>query len=62
MKDSLRLQAIIIKLLFFLSYAAAAAWLSYFFVYLKDGVGLTGFEIGIIAGLQQFNNIFVLPV
>ncbi len=55
-------QVTIIKILFFLGYAAGAAWLTYFYVYLKDGAGLSGFEIGIIASLQQFNNIFVLPV
>lgn len=55
-------QESVIKLLFFLAYASAAAWLSYFYVYLKDGAGLTGIEIGIIAAFQQFNNIFVLPV
>ncbi|MFA9388478.1 MAG: MFS transporter [Prolixibacteraceae bacterium] len=55
-------QKTIIKLLFFLAYASGAVWLSYFYVYLKDGAGLTGIEIGIIAGFQQFNNIFVLPV
>lgn len=55
-------QKTVIKLLFFLAYASAAVWLTFFYVYLKDGAGLSGFEIGIIAGFQQFNNIFVLPV
>lgn len=55
-------QKSIIKALFFLAYASAAVWLSFFYVYLKDGAGLTGLEVGIIAGFQQFNNLFVLPV
>jgi len=57
-----RHQKTIIKLVFFMAYASAAVWLSFFYVYLKDGAGLSGFEIGVIAGFQQFNNIFVLPV
>lgn len=55
-------QKSIIKAFFFLVYASAAVWLSFFYVYLKDGAGLTGIEVGVIAGLQQFNNLFVLPV
>lgn len=47
--------------MFFFSYMAAAAWLSYFYVYLKEVPQLSIFEIGIIAGFQQFNNIFVVP-
>lgn len=52
----------IIKLLFLLSYSAGAVWLTFFYVYLKDDAGLSGFEIGMIAGLQNFNNIFILPI
>ncbi|MBN2807314.1 MAG: MFS transporter [Prolixibacteraceae bacterium] len=55
-------QKSIIKAVFFMAYASAAVWLSFFYVYLKDGAGLSGFEVGIIAGFQQFNNLFVLPV
>lgn len=55
-------QSIAIKALFFLSYFAAATWLIYFYVYLKEFPKLSGVEIGIIAMFQQFNNVFVLPV
>lgn len=55
-------QGLIIKIIFFLAYASSAAWMTYFYVFLKEDPGLSGFEIGIIAGFQQFNNIFVLPV
>jgi oligosaccharide:H+ symporter len=54
-------QQVTIKLLFFLSFAAAASWLSYFYVYLKEVPQLSSLEIGVIAGFQQFNNIFVVP-
>ncbi|MCK9207905.1 MAG: MFS transporter, partial [Salinivirgaceae bacterium] len=47
--------------MFLFSYMAAAAWLSYFYVYLKEVPQLSIFEIGVIAGFQQFNNIFVVP-
>ncbi|MFA6400574.1 MAG: MFS transporter [Salinivirgaceae bacterium] len=54
-------QQVTIKILFFLSFAAFASWLSYFYVYLKEVPHLSSLEIGIIAGFQQFNNIFVVP-
>ena len=55
-------QGLVIKALFFFTYASPSVWMTYFYVYLKEDAFLTGFEIGIIAGFQQFNNIFVLPV
>lgn len=55
-------QGVVIRLLFFFGYAASAVWLTFFYVYLNEGAALSGFEIGIIAGLQNFNNIFILPI
>jgi len=58
----IRFQAALIKFLFFITYCGFASWLTYFYVYLKDVPALSGFEIGIIAAFQQFNNILVVPV
>jgi len=55
-------QSITIKLMFLLAYAAAASWLAYFYVYLKEVPKLSSIEVGLIAGIQQFNYVFVLPV
>jgi len=55
-------QGIIIRLLFLLTYAALASWLSYFYIYLKEVPQLNTFQIGIIAGFQQFNTVFVVPI
>lgn len=55
-------QSITIKLMFILAYAAAAAWLTYFYVYLKEVPQLSSIEVGIIAGIQQFNYVFVVPI
>jgi oligosaccharide:H+ symporter len=46
----------------FLCYAAFAAWLSYFYIYLKEVPHLTSVEIGTIAAFQQMNTIFVVPI
>lgn len=51
-----------IKALFFIIYASSSAWLTFFYIYLKEGAALNGIEIGIIAGFQQFNTLIVLPV
>jgi len=50
------------KALFFLFYAALASWASYFYVFLEEERGLTGTQIGIIAAIQQLNNIIFLPL
>ena len=56
-----RLQLSVIKSMYFLSYAAFASWLSFFYVYLKQVNGFSGAEVGIIAAKQQLNMLFVLP-
>ena len=60
--QNLRVQGWVIKLLFFLTYGGFATWMTYFYVYLKEGPGLSGIEVGVIAAFQQLNTIFVLPV
>jgi PPP family 3-phenylpropionic acid transporter len=55
-------QEIVIKFLFLITYAALASWLSYFYIYLKEVPGLSSLQIGIVAGFQQFNTVFVVPV
>lgn len=60
--EKIGVQGTVIKLLFFLTYGGFASWMSYFYVYLKEGPQLSGLEIGIIAAFQQLNTIFVLPV
>lgn len=55
-------QSTTIKLLFFLTYASAASWLSFFNMFLKNNVGLSDGQIGIVIALQQFSMLVVLPL
>ncbi len=48
--------------MFFLSFASSAAWLSYFNLFLKNYVGLTDGQIGIVIAIQQVNTLLILPV
>lgn len=52
---------LVLKLLYFLHYAGFAAWTTYFYVYLKQDGGLSGFQIGILASIQQFTTMLFLP-
>lgn len=56
------IQNLSIKLIYFLAFASFAAWLSYFYVYLKEVPKLSGFEIGTIAATQQINTILFVPL
>ena len=55
-------QSLVIKICFFLTYASAASWLSFFNLFLKNYVGLTDGEIGIVIAIQQVNTLLLLPV
>lgn len=57
-----RLKGIVIKLIFFVSFAGFSSWLSYFNVYLKEVPHLSSFEIGAIAAIQQISTIVVAPL
>lgn len=52
----------VIQLLYFLLYAAIASWSSYFYVFLENERGMTGMQIGILAAVQQTNNLIFLPL
>ena len=52
----------ILKILYFLLYAAASAWMTYFYVFLEKERALSGVQIGILAAVQQINNIIFLPL
>ena len=55
-------QEIIIKLIFFLSYASFSAWLSFFNLFLKSYIGFSDSQVGIISAIQQINILLVLPI
>jgi MFS transporter, PPP family, 3-phenylpropionic acid transporter len=55
-------QSNIIKIIFFLTYAAGASWLSFFNLFLKNYVGLADNQIGIVIAVQQVNTLLILPV
>jgi len=59
---SIKTKAVVIKILYLLSFAGFASWLTYFNVYLKEVPQLSGFEIGVIAGIQQINTVFIVPI
>ena len=52
----------VIKILYFLMFAALASWSTYFYVFLEDERSLTGVQIGLIAAVQQITNIVFLPL
>lgn len=55
-------QEFVVKSVFFVGSAGFAAWLSFFYLYLREQVGFSGTQIGTISSIQQFNTIIVLPV
>ncbi|MBN2348725.1 MAG: MFS transporter [Bacteroidales bacterium] len=57
-----RFQGIVVRIIYFLSYAAFSAWLSFFNLFLKDYAGFSDSQIGIIAAIQQINMLLVLPL
>lgn len=60
LNDSLK-QGIIIRIVFFLTYASGSAWLSYFNLFLKEQVGLSDAQVGILSAVQQVNTLLLLP-
>ncbi len=56
-----RYQTTVIKVVFFLTYAAASSWLSYFNLFLKNYAGLSDSEIGMVSAIQQINTLLLLP-
>lgn len=56
------MQTILIRIIYFLLYAAFSSWMSFFYVYLKDEPGLSGVEIAAIAAIQQISSIFIVPI
>ncbi|MFO7657248.1 MAG: MFS transporter [Bacteroidales bacterium] len=54
-------QGIVIRIIFFLTYASGSAWLSYFNLFLKGHLGLTDGQVGIISAVQQVNMLLLLP-
>ena len=56
------MQTTLIRIVYFLLYAAFSSWMSFFYVFLKDEPGLTGVEIGAIAAIQQISSIFIVPI
>jgi MFS transporter, PPP family, 3-phenylpropionic acid transporter len=55
-------QEIIIKIIFFLSYASFSAWLSFYNLFLKKYIGFSDSQVGLISGVQQINILLVLPI
>ena len=54
-------QGYIIRVIFFLTYASGSAWLAYFNLFLKEYIGLTNEQVGVISGVQQLNSLLFLP-
>jgi MFS transporter, PPP family, 3-phenylpropionic acid transporter len=55
-------QEIIVKIIFFLSFASFSAWLSFYNLFLKKYIGFSDSQVGIISGVQQINILLVLPI
>ena len=62
MASELKVQCTAVKLIYFSAFSSFAALFSFFYVYLKEVPHLTGFEIGTIAAVQQFNTIVFVPL
>ncbi|MCQ2959688.1 MAG: MFS transporter [Bacteroidales bacterium] len=50
-----------IKLLYLFLYIGMASWSTQFYAFLERDRALTGFQIGMIAAVQQINNMLILP-
>jgi PPP family 3-phenylpropionic acid transporter len=54
-------QSVVIRVIFFLTAAAAASWLSFFNLFLKNHIGLSDGQIGVVIAIQQVNTLLILP-
>lgn len=49
----------IIQAIFFLTFASGSAWLSFFTLFIKEYVGLTDGQVGMISAIQQANTLLI---
>ena len=54
-------QTVTVRVIYFLTYAAGSSWLTYFNLFLKNYIGLSDSEVGIISAVQQVNILLLLP-
>lgn len=55
-------QGIVLRAIFFINSAAFACWLTFFNIYLKEKIGFTTSQIGVLSSILPFGTLIILPV
>lgn len=55
-------QGIVLRTIFFVTSAGFASWSIFFNIYLKESIGFSTSEIGILSSILPFASLFILPV
>jgi MFS transporter, PPP family, 3-phenylpropionic acid transporter len=55
-------QGIVLRAIFFINSAAFGCWLTFFNIYLKEKIGFTTSQIGVLSSILPFGTLIILPV
>jgi MFS transporter, PPP family, 3-phenylpropionic acid transporter len=55
-------QGVILRVVFFVTSSAFASWSIFFNIYLKETIGFSTFDIGILSSILPFGTLLVLPI
>jgi MFS transporter, PPP family, 3-phenylpropionic acid transporter len=55
-------QGIVLRAIFFINTAAFGCWLTFFNIYLKEKIGFTTSQIGVLSSILPFGTLLILPI
>lgn len=55
-------QGIVLRVIFFVASSGFATWSIFFNIYLKESIGFSNSQIGVISGILPFATLFILPI
>jgi PPP family 3-phenylpropionic acid transporter len=55
-------QGIVLRAIFFINTAAFGCWLTFFNIYLKENIGFTTSQIGVLSSILPFGTLLILPI
>lgn len=55
-------QGLVLRVIFFVASSGFAAWSIFFNIYLKETIGFSNAQIGLLSGILPFATLFILPV
>jgi len=55
-------QGIVLRAIFFINSAAFGCWLTFFNIYLKEKIGFSTSQIGVLSSILPFGTLIILPV